>query len=858
MADASVYTVTFDTNGLAQGNFTQNIPYGNTAKRPDDPVRTDFAFDGWYTKPDGNGVKWTWTETITGNITLYANWTQNTCTVTFYSGYSGYLDDASILPQHIPYGGTAKRPDDPARTGHTFAGWYTEPDGNGVKWTWTETITGNITLYANWRRNVYTVTFHTGGVFIPSQQVPYEGTAKRPDDPARTGHAFADWFTDPDGNGTEWDFDKDTVTSNLQLYTAWAVNIYTVTFYWNYAGAPEPYLVSTPITHGNPVNRPDNPTRTIDYTFDGWFTEAGAEWIFETAPITGNITLYAKWTQITYTVSFDSGTGGSAVTPQTVAHGGKATRPANPTKAGYTFGNWYTESGGSTLFDFTNTLITGNITLYAKWTQITYTVSFDTGTGGSAVAPQTVAHGGKATRPGTPPTRTGYTFGNWYTESGGSSLFDFTNTLITGDTVIYASWTIIIVTYTVSFDTGTDGSAVAPLTVAHGSAAARPANPTKAGHTFVNWCSDAALAVPYVWTTPVTAAVTLYAKWLTGFGTVTEANTYLGAQTGGTTADSPVSLKVNLNLPDTANGWNALVTALQNTRKYVALDLSDSTVAATREFDAGRAYGKRYIVSIALPNTATSIKTLTHVNWENLKTVSGSSIMTIGDSAFHYVTSLTAVTAAHFPNVTTIGASAFEFCRGLAEVNFPNATAIGESAFGYCRGLVEAHFPNARTIGAWAFLYDTSLTTVTAAHFPNATSIGRAAFNSSGLVEAHFPKALTVGARAFYNCDALTTIGLPKVTSLGDEVFGASKSNVDLTIFLPAAAPTITGNPFSGLELVGLPIKYIYICVPSGYSGYTDAWKGALMGGNNASHIDAVDGSHVYIEQISVKTPWPY
>ena len=68
-----------------------------------------------------------------------------------------------------------------------------------------------------------------------------------------------------------------------------------------------------------------------------------------------------------WTVKFESN-GGSAVASQVVWNGSKAIEPADPTKASYTFAGWYDPSDLSDEFDFANTTITGDITLYAKWT----------------------------------------------------------------------------------------------------------------------------------------------------------------------------------------------------------------------------------------------------------------------------------------------------------------------------------------------------------------------------------------------------------------------------------------------------------------------------------------------------------
>ena len=77
---------------------------------------------------------------------------------------------------------------------------------------------------------------------------------------------------------------------------------------------------------------------------------------------------YLKIEPITYTVTFDANGHGTAPTAQTVASGATASEPTAPTADGWTFGGWYKEAGCSNAFDF-NTAITGNITLYAKWTE---------------------------------------------------------------------------------------------------------------------------------------------------------------------------------------------------------------------------------------------------------------------------------------------------------------------------------------------------------------------------------------------------------------------------------------------------------------------------------------------------------
>jgi len=160
----------------------------------------------------------------------------------------------------------------------------------------------------------------------------------------------------------------------------------------------------------------------------------------------------------TYTVTFDS-QGGSYVDPQTVEHGGLAIEPADPTKTGYTFAGWYKESGCINAWNFATDTVTSDITLYAKWANNTYTVTFDS-QGGSYVGSQTVEHGGKVSRP-TAPTKTGYTFAGWYKESGCINAWNFATDTVTSDITLYAKWNIN--SYTVTFNknddaVGDDGS----------------------------------------------------------------------------------------------------------------------------------------------------------------------------------------------------------------------------------------------------------------------------------------------------------------------------------------------------------------------------------------------------------------
>ncbi|MBB3156252.1 putative repeat protein (TIGR02543 family), partial [Paenibacillus endophyticus] len=401
------------------------------------------------------------------------------------------------------------------KAGFTFEGWYKEVAGT-TEWQFgTDTVTSNVTLYAKWTANpTYTVTFDSQGGSAVADSAGVSAGAKiaAPANPTKAGFTFVGWYKEAAGS-TEWQFGMDTVTSNVTLYAKWTANpTYTVTFDSQGGSA---VADSAGVSAGAKITAPANPTKA-GFTFEGWYKEAAGttEWQFGTDTVTSNVTLYAKWTaNPTYTVTFDS-QGGSAVADSTgVSAGAKITAPANPTKAGFTFEGWYKEAAGTTEWQFGTDTVTSNVTLYAKWTaNPTYTVAFDS-QGGSVVAGLTdISAGAKITAPANP-MKAGFTFEGWYKEVAGTTEWQFGTDTVTSNVTLYAKWTANP-TYTVTFDSQ-GGSAVADSAgVSAGAKIAAPANPTKAGFTFVGWYKEAAGSTEWQFgTDTVTSNVTLYAKW---------------------------------------------------------------------------------------------------------------------------------------------------------------------------------------------------------------------------------------------------------------------------------------------------------------------------------------------------------
>ncbi len=226
---------------------------------------------------------------------------------------------------------------------------------------------------------------------------------------------------------------------------------------------------------------------------------------------------------VTYTVTFDS-KGGSSVDSQTVNKGSKVTKPADPTRSGYTFGGWYKEETYTNPFNFDTTTITYDRTLYAKWNSNSsgggdsttqYTVTFNMNGHGTAPSSQTIASGGKVNKPADP-LASGYSFGGWYKEAACTNAWNFNSDTVSGATTLYAKWTQntpATTQYTVTLNP--NGGSVSPtiIQVTSGQAAnVSSIIPTKTNYSFAGWYKEQSCTTPYSGEA-INSTTTLYAKW---------------------------------------------------------------------------------------------------------------------------------------------------------------------------------------------------------------------------------------------------------------------------------------------------------------------------------------------------------
>ena len=364
------------------------------------------------------------------------------------------------------------------KIGYTFTGWNTSTDGNGTPYTNGQDVTniGNITLYAQWQIDTYSIGYILdGGTVAIANPNTYtvETASFTLNNPTKTGYTFKGW------SGTDLTGDTNTSVTIAQgstenrYYTAnYTPNIYaitldnqsvnianTITIYEKYNTGyyidNNATLQMTTSTNGITI-----PTQT-GYTFTGYYTEAigGTQCIDAYGMLTNyasaiefieNGTLYAHWNIDTYSIDYILDDGTIAISnPDSYTIETTSFTLNNPEKTGYTFKGW----SGTDLTGDTNTSVTitqgstGYRSYTANYTANTYYIRFNENDGSGLMSNQTMTYYISANLITNNFTRTGYTFTGWNTIADGSGTPYTNSQLVSNLTVVnnatidlYAQW----------------------------------------------------------------------------------------------------------------------------------------------------------------------------------------------------------------------------------------------------------------------------------------------------------------------------------------------------------------------------------------------------------------------------------
>lgn len=461
---AATYTITYSSNGATSGSPQRSSDSYTTGggavslSGVGTMAKPGYSSPGWSLTPTGTDPETNFT--TTANVILYAIWSPVTYDITYDlntgSGTAPTTQSGTVTNTvSIASEGAA------SKTGHWFGGWNTAADGSGSTYAVGTSIkvpVGGLDLYAIWVPDQYKISYNANGgsggpniaggfdnaTFGENYTIRDKGTLARP------GHTFSHWTTNQAGTGTRFDADQNAVneqtnfvpSANTTFFAQWTANTYTLRFDEN--GGTD-VTSDQSRTIGQTLAMPSPGTRP-GYTFDSW-TDGTNEYSIGSVYTVGasNANFTAQWTPNVYTVTYDW-QGGKVKTGESVklsdsytVGSGNMSLPSGTTyeRDGYNFAGWATSAGGSAV---TNYQPTTNVTLYARWDDGNYTLTYHPKGGNAGGASGTVGRGSSVTLP--TPTRAGFVFNGWFdAETGGNKIGNGGDSHNPGRSkTLYANW----------------------------------------------------------------------------------------------------------------------------------------------------------------------------------------------------------------------------------------------------------------------------------------------------------------------------------------------------------------------------------------------------------------------------------
>lgn len=580
---------------------------------PDDlsgkPVELWKQYDA--NNEDNSDFLWYFKDTGDGYVTIYNKLTNKALDIT-----NGEDADGVVLQQYTPNGTASQKfklvnysqvyfptrekyannniyinSATPVKKGCKFLGWNTKEDGSGKTYQPGNLYDvnqdgGNVTLYAQWEKEKYTATVKlNGGSYNGSTKdftiSKYPGEEISIGAPTRSKHNFTGYkltMDNNDGNAptsvtqSASGFKGIMQMGNFTLNAQWTPWKHTVAY--NANAGNDASVKGIPASQSKTANvditlSSDVPTRN-GYTFLGWNTQAdgngtayAAGAIYKNDQNGGTVTLYAQWTPWKHVLHYNKNVPTSS-TSQTVSNMpvdqtktfGQFMAISNlvPTRKGYTFAGWYTQSNGTgTKYDPGSNYAAdqngGTVNLYAKWTPWTYNIKYDQNVKSTSSsktvtdmpAAQTKTQEIDVTLSSMTPKRNGYIFAGWSTSANGSVEYKpgsrFTKDLDSNGASItlYAVWTPW--KHTIHYNSNIPTNAPTGTTTVSNMPGDQTKTfdeklmissnkPTRKGYNFAGWSTSANGNVVYQPGAEYKndqngGTVTLYAKWTAWKHTVT-------------------------------------------------------------------------------------------------------------------------------------------------------------------------------------------------------------------------------------------------------------------------------------------------------------------------------------------------
>ncbi|MBP5724855.1 MAG: InlB B-repeat-containing protein, partial [Bacteroidales bacterium] len=524
------YVISFNNNGgtITTDDYATSYHYGTEVTLP--AIEKDgCTFGGWFANVNCTGTAVTKIASSEyGDKTFYAKWNPITYDITLHEN-GGTIITGNVANYTFGVGAVLPSYSNMERDGHMFAGWYDNElcEGDAVSMVSVAEF-GDKEFWAKWEENGYFVTLHTNGGTINSGNVVLYKYGKRtelPSNVTKTGYDFAGWYDNSSFIGSAFTEITATDLGDKQFWARWKEQDYPITFHTN--GGTINNVVVDSYTYTVGVVLPADVTQR-GYLFRGWYDNeqrTGNPVTLISTTEFGEREFWADWSVVDYdiTLNYNGGTIGDDDVPATYRIGSEITLPV-PTREGYTFGGWYTNSAyvGEAVQAISSTEI-GNKEFWAKWNVNSYTVTLEANGGtinSGNVANYTYGYGIPLP---SDVTKTGYTFDGWYADKDcATARVTRISESKTGNLTFYANWNVN--SYIVTLET--NGGVINSGNVeryTYGKGATLPTNITRDGYTFGGWYTNSSYlgsSVQSISSTEI-GDKAFYANWLVNSYSIT-------------------------------------------------------------------------------------------------------------------------------------------------------------------------------------------------------------------------------------------------------------------------------------------------------------------------------------------------